>query len=62
MRTRRKIFNALLNGLLTVLVVVLLGTIFTLIVSEWFVGCGESYVDSKGVRHHNECLFIGGKK
>ena len=25
---------------------------------EWMAGCGESYVDSKGVTHLNECLFI----
>lgn len=26
---------------------------------EWFAGCGESYVDSKGMTHTNTCLFIG---
>jgi hypothetical protein len=25
---------------------------------ETISGCGESYVDSKGVTHRNECLFI----
>jgi len=25
---------------------------------EWMAGCGESYVDSKGVTHLNECLFV----
>jgi hypothetical protein len=29
-----------------------------LMVAEWAAGCGETYVDSKGVRHQNECLFI----
>lgn len=28
------------------------------LVMEWMAGCGESYIDSKGVRHQNECLFI----
>jgi succinate dehydrogenase/fumarate reductase cytochrome b subunit len=27
-------------------------------VAEWAAGCGETYVDSKGVRHQNECIFI----
>jgi hypothetical protein len=25
---------------------------------EWWVGCGESYVDAYGKRHMNECLFL----
>lgn len=25
---------------------------------EWMAGCGETYIDAKGVRHVNECLFI----
>lgn len=25
---------------------------------EWSAGCGETYVDSKGIRHNHECLFI----
>ncbi len=62
MKLGRRIFNALLNGLLTALAIVMLGTIMTLIAMEWAVGCGESYVDAKGVRHQNECLFVGSKK
>lgn len=30
----------------------------TIMVMEWFAGCGESYVDHRGVRHVNECLFF----
>lgn len=25
---------------------------------EWAAGCGESYVDSKGIHHSNECIII----
>jgi len=25
---------------------------------EWMAGCGETYIDAKGVRHVNQCLFI----
>ena len=33
----------------------LLGAVFLL---EWMAGCGETYIDAKGERHANECLFI----
>ena len=29
-----------------------------LLMAEWMAGCGETYIDAKGVRHQNECLFI----
>jgi hypothetical protein len=29
---------------------------------EWASGCGEHYVDSKGVTHINECTFTTSKK
>lgn len=29
-----------------------------IVIAEWFVGCGETYVDAKGERHQYECLFI----
>lgn len=29
-----------------------------LLVAEWASGCGESYVDSKGVTHVGECIFF----
>ena len=35
------------------------GVIGAIVLMEWFSGCGETYIDSKGVRHANECLFLG---
>lgn len=32
--------------------------LLAVITLEWFVGCGESYIDAKGVSHKNECLFL----
>jgi hypothetical protein len=29
-----------------------------LMLVEWAAGCGETYIDSKGIRHQHECLFI----
>ena len=25
---------------------------------EWLAGCGETYIDAKGVRHQYECVFF----
>lgn len=36
--------------------------LFLLMVMEWAAGCGETYVDAKGVRHQNQCLFINQPK
>ncbi len=42
------------GAVLTVLFAGLLAVMFI----EWMAGCGESYIDSKGVRHANECIII----
>lgn len=34
------------------------GVICAFLMLEWFAGCGETYIDSKGVRHANECVFL----
>ena len=36
----------------------LFGIFLAVMLLEWMAGCGETYVDSKGVRHANECLFL----
>lgn len=43
-----------LQGLIGLSIIVF----FAFLLSEWAVGCGESYVDAKGKTHINECLFI----
>ena len=43
---------------LTVLGSLLCAAARLVLLLEAAVGCGESYVDSKGVTHVNECLFI----
>jgi hypothetical protein len=42
-------------AILSVLAVTTLGAI---VLVEWAVGCGETYIDAKGVTHANECVFI----
>ena len=34
------------------------GVFGAFLLMEWFAGCGVTYIDSKGVRHANECLFL----
>ncbi len=43
---------------LTVVGSLLCAAALLVLLLEAAVGCGESYVDSKGVTHVNECLFI----
>ena len=44
----------LLQGLMGAALVAFMVMMFL----EWSVGCGETYVDAKGVTHQNECIFI----
>jgi hypothetical protein len=41
-----------------VLIAAVFGVILAVLFTEWAAGCGETYVDSKGIRHQHECLFI----
>ena len=47
-----------LSILLTFLATLLLVGFIGVIILEALVGCGSSYVDSEGVRHQYECLFL----
>jgi hypothetical protein len=40
------------------LAVLLFSAFTTIIVVEWMVGCGETYVDAFGVRHSYSCLLL----
>lgn len=44
--------------LFQVLIGLLMIAFFAALLVEWAAGCGESYVDSKGNRHQNECVFF----
>lgn len=41
-----------------VIVAIVFGVAVAILMMEWMVGCGEYYIDSKGVKHANECLFL----
>lgn len=40
----------------------IIGLVFVLfmlvMLTEWMAGCGETYIDSKGIRHQHECVFL----
>lgn len=56
----KKIISIIAHATLTLIVGALMAVMFV----EWMAGCGESYIDSKGVRHANDCIIInhGGNK
>ena len=41
-----------------VVVALILAVMINLVLIEYMVGCGESYVDADGVRHWYECVFL----
>lgn len=47
-----------LRWIATALAVILTAAALLILIIEWMSGCGESYVDAKGVRHHYECIII----
>ena len=48
-----------MKKILNLMLATLIGLALALLLMEWMVGCGETYIDSKGVSHKNECLFLG---
>ena len=45
--------------LVTVAAVTAFAVLGAVVLLEWMAGCGETYIDAKGERHANECIFIG---
>ena len=41
----------------TIMTIIVMLTLAVVMV-EWIVGCGESYVDSAGTKHYYECVFV----
>lgn len=50
--------KAFIEFVLAATLAVVFGILMAVAVLEWMVGCGETYTDSKGVVHVNQCLFI----
>lgn len=47
-----------MKKLLNLALATLIGLVLALLLMEWMVGCGESYVDSKGESRQYACLFF----
>jgi hypothetical protein len=57
MKTLREILGRVLVWIVQALLGVVFIALFAYLLVEWASGCGESYVDSKGKTHVNECLY-----
>jgi hypothetical protein len=57
-----RLFKQLLKWAAEFLLAGLLGCMLLFLLAEWMSGCGETYVDAKGVRRMNTCFFIGGDR
>lgn len=57
MRLLIEILGRVLVWIIQAILGVVLIALFAYLIVEWASGCGEHYVDSKGVTHVNECLF-----
>jgi hypothetical protein len=47
-----------MKTLAQILLVLVFTGLMAVVMVEWAVGCGESYVDAKGQTHVGECVFI----
>lgn len=47
-----------MKKLINLVLALIIGVAMAILLMEWMVGCGESYIDSKGVSHKNACLFL----
>jgi hypothetical protein len=59
MKPRRPAWQRVVLVIADLLVTAIVFALLTMLVLETIAGCGESYVDSKGVTHRNECIFSG---
>ncbi len=48
----------IVKWLASVAAATVIGLLMLVLLLEWMVGCGETYIDAKGVRHEYTCLFI----
>jgi hypothetical protein len=48
-----------MKKLLNLALATAIGVAMAILLMEWMVGCGETYIDSKGVSHKHACLFLG---
>jgi hypothetical protein len=47
-----------MKKLLNLALAIVIGVAMAILLMEWMVGCGETYIDSKGERHKYACMFL----
>ncbi len=47
-----------MKKLLNLVLATAIGVAMAILLMEWMVGCGETYIDSKGVSHKYACMFL----
>jgi hypothetical protein len=47
-----------MKKLLNLALATAIGVAMAILLMEWMVGCGETYIDSKGVSHKYACMFL----
>lgn len=52
------ILKRVVRRLFIVAAVAAFAVLGAIVLLEWMAGCGETYIDAKGERHANECIFI----
>lgn len=58
----RPLWREVVARVAEVLVGLAIFALLVVLLLEAVAGCGESYVDSKGVTHLNECIFINANR
>lgn len=55
---RQPLWLRLVKWFFTTLGVVVFALFWLIVLIEWAVGCGETYVDAQGERHAYQCVFV----
>lgn len=58
MTNRKLIMKKAFEILGKVFTAVVIGGFLAVMFIEWAAGCGETYVDSKGIMHLNSCIIL----
>jgi len=48
----------ILTKIVEAILLLLFSAFVAVLFIEWLAGCGETYIDAKGVRHQYECVFL----
>lgn len=55
---REPLWMRCVKFIVAALLTIAFATLMAVILIEWMAGCGETYIDTNGVRHQNECVLI----